>query len=52
LFPTQIARRGGAASVAWDLTPDGKRFLVISEESSSEEQPVNVVLNWQAGLKK
>jgi Tol biopolymer transport system component/predicted Ser/Thr protein kinase len=52
LFSTQIARRGGAAAVAWDLTPDGKRFLVISEESSSEEQPVNVVLNWQAGLKK
>jgi hypothetical protein len=34
----------------WDVTADGKRFLVDTVSSSSE--PLTVVLNWAAGAKK
>lgn len=35
----------------WDVTPDGKRFLVMVVQQSAQA-PFTVVLNWQAGLKK
>lgn len=35
---------------AWDVTPDGKRFLIDTATTSSE--PVTVVLNWTAELRK
>jgi len=35
----------------WDVTADGQRFLVNTIEDSNL-QPITVVLNWQAGLKK
>ncbi|MGD1097422.1 MAG: protein kinase [Bryobacteraceae bacterium] len=42
---------GNAVSaVAWDSTADGKRFLRLATKSGP--QTYNVVLNWQAGLKK
>ena len=34
----------------WDAAPDGKRFLIDTATTSSE--PVTVVLNWTAELKK
>jgi Tol biopolymer transport system component len=34
----------------WDVTPDGKRFLISTTKTSSEA--LTVVLNWTAGLKK
>jgi hypothetical protein len=34
----------------WDVTADGKRFLIRANPSGA--QPENVVLNWQSGLKK
>ena len=34
----------------WDSAADGKRFLV--QATKSGPQPYNVVLNWQASLKK
>ena len=34
----------------WDVTPDGKRFLIDTATTTSE--PVTVVLNWTAELKK
>jgi hypothetical protein len=36
---------------AWDVTADGKRFLVAAPKPGKPE-PFTVVLNWQAGLKK
>jgi eukaryotic-like serine/threonine-protein kinase len=36
---------------AWDVTPDGKRFL-LPETTQEGRTPFTVVLNWQAGLKK
>jgi eukaryotic-like serine/threonine-protein kinase len=37
---------------AWDVSADGQKFLIslLGEEASTS--PINVVLNWQAGLKK
>ena len=35
----------------WDLTPDGKRFL-INTVPTDISAPLTVVLNWQEGLKK
>jgi len=51
LFAAPIAGNGGGAFVCWDLTPDGKRFLMITQETSPRE-PLTVVLNWPAGLRK
>jgi serine/threonine protein kinase len=34
----------------WDVTPDGKRFLIDTAKAPSE--PLTVVLNWTAELKK
>jgi eukaryotic-like serine/threonine-protein kinase len=35
----------------WDVTADGKRFLVVSSPPQSAQTPITVVLNWQADLK-
>jgi hypothetical protein len=43
---------GGGATTSnhyWDVAPDGKRFLINTVAVGST---INVVLNWQAGLKK
>ena len=36
----------------WDVTADGRRFLVVTEPGTTGPAPITVVLNWQAGLKK
>jgi eukaryotic-like serine/threonine-protein kinase len=39
----------------WDISPDGKRFLMIKESSSAagaESQRINIVLNWIDELKQ
>ena len=47
----QIGHNEGASQVlGWDVAPDGKRFLIDTATTSSE--PVTVVLNWTAELKK
>lgn len=34
----------------WDVTADGKRFLVLRSMAAPVPDPVSVVLNWQAAL--
>ena len=47
LFPAP----GGTGD--WDVTPDGKRFLIAIEPAqSSGDAPITVVLNWKATLKR
>ncbi len=46
LFPSMMGR------FAYQPTADGQRFLVLELVGGSTAPPVNVVLNWQAGLKK
>jgi hypothetical protein len=44
---------GGAPNVAWrwDISPDGKRFLMNATLDDAATAPVTVVLNWQSGMK-
>ena len=51
LFP--IVPMGFHATSPYDVTPDGQRFLVLETTVRVEErEPLTVVVNWQAGLKK
>jgi Tol biopolymer transport system component/predicted Ser/Thr protein kinase len=40
------------AAGGWDLSPDGKRFLFITEPGGARTIPFTVKLNWAAALKK
>ena len=53
-FQAGIPRRlfQGLLLNPFDVTADGKRFLVAQPEGSNAQTPFTVVLNWQAGLKK
>ena len=54
LFQVPVAQighnEGGLQVLGWDVAPDGKRLLIDTATTSSE--PVTVVLNWTAELKK
>jgi hypothetical protein len=43
---------GSSTRFRWALARDGKRFLLVSQVMGGVSEPVTVVLNWQAGLKK
>ena len=51
LFRTPLPPRS-AVRESWDVTPDGKRFLLLAPVGPSGPAPLTVVLNWQAGLNK
>jgi hypothetical protein len=40
-----------AGSATYDVTPDGKRFIV-NTSSTAEDQPLTLVTNWTANLKR
>jgi hypothetical protein len=48
-LPTSY-RSLGPVTVGYEVSPDGQRFLVPIRKSASP--PLQVVVNWQAGLKK
>jgi Tol biopolymer transport system component len=53
LFDTHLARPPSNLPFQYDLTADGKRFLVNTTGSRSSSTPfLNVVVNWDAGLNK
>jgi serine/threonine protein kinase/Tol biopolymer transport system component len=53
LFDTHLARHPSNLPFQYDLTADGKRFLVNTTGSRSTSTPfLNVMVNWDAGLKK
>ena len=37
---------------AYDVAADGKQFLVDSPDQAPAEEPINLILNWDAALKK
>jgi hypothetical protein len=41
-----------AGGQAFDVTADGKKFILDSGEVNEESQPLTLVLNWTAELKK
>jgi len=36
----------------YDISPDGKRFLMMKEGTAQEQAQINVVLNWFEELKR
>ncbi len=55
LFTAPILGAGFIGNVfRYDVTPDGKRFLInsVSEISAGEATPITVVLNWPSLLRK
>lgn len=47
LFDTEMADTGiRTGPLSWDLAPDGKRFLIITDKSQ-ETSSLNVILNWR-----
>jgi len=55
LFDTRLVSSTATVGVAdvfwWDVSPDGKKFLVEMTAEESTGNPITVVLNWTAGLK-
>jgi serine/threonine-protein kinase len=59
LFQNIYSSAEGPLGVSWDISPDGKRFLMIAgaritSDSSTTESPrrINIVLNWLEELKR
>ena len=50
LFETRISL--GPGGRRYDVANDGKRFLIVTVIEADKPSPINVVLNWTAGLKK
>jgi hypothetical protein len=47
LFDTDMVDTGiRTGPMSWDIAPDGKRFLIISENSTGASS-LNVILNWR-----
>jgi Tol biopolymer transport system component len=38
--------------VSYDVSKDGQRFLINTQVKNADTQPMSVILNWDAGLKK
>jgi eukaryotic-like serine/threonine-protein kinase len=52
LFRTDMVDTGiRTGPMSWDIAPDGKRFLIISDRSQ-ETSSLNVILNWRPGEQK
>jgi len=53
LFDAPLAVAGNLNASRWDIAPDGQRFLTITNPpGDAVSSSINMVLNWQAGLKK
>ncbi|HEY6347133.1 MAG TPA: hypothetical protein VIY49_37050 [Bryobacteraceae bacterium] len=37
---------------SWDVTADGKKFLMLVSPRQNAQTPITVELNWKADLKK
>jgi hypothetical protein len=36
----------------FDVSPDGRRFIIVTTMPQKSRSPITVVVNWDAGLKK
>ena len=45
-----IPLSGTTSNLLWDVSADGQRFIGVADPGGQE--PITVVMNWQAGLKK
>jgi hypothetical protein len=51
LFEVRL-RPGNSGPSPWDVSADGKRFLIETIPDDAGEAPITIVTNWQAELKK
>ena len=49
--PLFEARAKSQPGWAYDVTPDGQKFIVVSRVSEREVPPFAVIVNWMSGLK-
>ena len=52
LMALSYQNRMGSALDPFDVSADGKRFLVNSADPLHAPEPINVIVNWDAKLKK
>jgi hypothetical protein len=52
LFQTRIPGDPRSSNFRYAVAPDGKRFLIESQADELVSEPIDVVLNWTAGLKR
>jgi hypothetical protein len=52
LFDAQMAHNTNNTTFEYDVTADGKRFLINTDGKVSSSPPLTVVVNWNAGSKK
>jgi len=52
LFDAAVGQATTMSPHEWDAAADGKRFLINTTSTGNEASPINVVLNWEAGLRK
>jgi Tol biopolymer transport system component len=53
LFDSHIIKSPGTSGVfQYDVTTDGKQFLVVTNNVAATTPPLTVVVNWSVGLKK
>ena len=58
LFPGKLGKIIGANRLAmadhtyWDISPDGKRFLMLKDSPDEAPRKINIVLNWLEELKQ
>jgi hypothetical protein len=51
--PRQLFPLPPGAANDWDVTPDGKSFLIpMTRTQAVGDEPITVVLNWKASLKR
>ena len=52
LFDTHLAQAPANSLLQYDVTADGKRFLINTDGKVSSSPPLTVVVNWNAESKK
>ena len=52
LFETHIGEGSGNVAFQYDVTADGKRFVVATNTAAAVTPPLTVVVNWTAGFRK
>jgi hypothetical protein len=52
LFQIRALGANDLIGSAWDVSPDGQRFLVNTASEQQSVAPLTVLTNWQAKLKK
>jgi len=51
LFETDLSSRGSSGLASYDVSEDGRRFVMVRERSGTGGAQVTVVLGWTGELK-